>query len=190
MTVLATVLQELAWDRGDREYNLRYEDYLYRLGLPWECDRDRSDEIDPHHRDVLVWLETELWNDYVDWVEEETGFESEHVMDLRGQDCVSEADCQVWRQWATQVSSMGPQEPDVRDQGVRDARVMPPRSWKEAEGLSPRPSPNGARQMGRGDADGRENTERGAHGHLGHRALTDLFCRGADTGVPRRSDIS
>eukprot|EP00439_Symbiodinium_sp_Y106_P035030 s1619_g4.t1 len=87
MTVLATVLQELAWDRGDREYNLRYEDYLYRLGLPWECDRDRSDEIDPHHRDVLVWLETELWNDYVDWVEEETGFESEHVMDLRGQDC-------------------------------------------------------------------------------------------------------
>ena len=99
LTVLATVLQELAWERGNRDYNLQYEEFLGLLGLPWECDRDRSDD-----RDVLVWLETELWNEYIDLVEEQTGFESEQIMDMREQECLSEADCQVWRQWATQVS--------------------------------------------------------------------------------------
>eukprot|EP00439_Symbiodinium_sp_Y106_P025037 s4104_g3.t1 len=104
VTVLATVLQELAWERENREYNLQYEEFLGLLGLPWECDRDRSDDIEPHHRDVLVWLETELWNEYIELAEVQTGFESEQLMAMREQECLPEADCQVWRQWATQVS--------------------------------------------------------------------------------------
>ena len=111
LTVLATVLLELGWDRHDRNYSGMYEEYLGNLGLPWECNREVSDNIDPHHRDILVWMEAELWSEYVDMVEAQSGFETDYVMDLRDRDTMAETDCQAWRQWAADVTSPSASRP-------------------------------------------------------------------------------
>ena len=121
LTVLATVLLELGWDRHDREYSGMYEEYLGNLGLPWECNRDVSDNIDPHHRDILVWMEAELWSEYVDMVEAQSGFETDYVMDLRDRDTMAEAHCQAWRQWAADVTSPSASRPA----GSRDRPELP-----------------------------------------------------------------
>ena len=51
---------QLAWARGEHEYMMMLEEFLGRLELPHACDMDRVDDVDPSHRDVITWLESEL----------------------------------------------------------------------------------------------------------------------------------
>ena len=64
--ILSTVLQELSWDRHRRDYMEGCQDYLDCLGLPFEAGCQRSREIEPHDRDVLV--AEELWDYFVGYL--------------------------------------------------------------------------------------------------------------------------
>ena len=75
--ILSTVLQELSWDRHRRDYMEGCQDYLDCLGLPFEAGCQRSREIEPHDRDVLV--AEELWDYFVGYLEAVAGWESEEL---------------------------------------------------------------------------------------------------------------
>ena len=128
--VVATVLQMLSWDRHEEDYDIMLETFLLNLDLPIEADCDREDEADPHHRDVMVWLEQELWLQYVDVMEEEAGWETDRVMDLRGRCTVSEPDCRVWREWATATT---------RHQTRQRSRSRSPRRGQDETSLMEKP---------------------------------------------------
>ena len=79
-SALASVLQTIAFGRQETDYNLMYEEFLGNLDLPWECNSDLLDDVLPLHREVLTWFEAELWQEYVDIVEAQSGFETDLVM--------------------------------------------------------------------------------------------------------------
>ncbi|CAE7344140.1 pol [Symbiodinium sp. CCMP2592] len=103
--LLATVLQMMAEDRHSHDYDIMLQDYLLALDLPVEADCARENEVEPHHRDVLQWIEEELWEEFIDLMEATAGWESDGVMSLRTNRVISQADMGVWRDWATSVTS-------------------------------------------------------------------------------------
>ncbi|CAE7232723.1 unnamed protein product, partial [Symbiodinium sp. CCMP2456] len=83
--------------RGDLEYMNAYESYIESLGLPFEANYALVGEIAAQDRAILVWMEAELWDDYVDQVEEQTGWESNQVGTMRAAATMSGRDRLWWR---------------------------------------------------------------------------------------------
>ena len=75
---------QLAWARGEHEYMMMLEEFLGRLELPHACDMERVHDVDPGHRDVINWLESELWLEYLDDYEAQVGWESDVWFDAFG----------------------------------------------------------------------------------------------------------
>ena len=186
--VLASVLHQLAWAREEHEYMMMLEEFLGRLELPHACDMERVHDVDPGHRDVINWLESELWLEYLDDYEAQVGWESDGVQSLREQDRVSDADLQVWREWAAAVTEVPVQ---------RAGRSRSPRrvsgddvSLMGGDGLRPRPK---RRPSGASDSRGpRRRRARAAPSSAasgaGRERSTRPSARGAD-GLDDRCDL-
>ncbi|CAE7805140.1 pol [Symbiodinium sp. CCMP2592] len=182
--LLATVLQMLSWDRNEEGYDIMLEDYLLELGLPIEADAERADEVSPHHRDILVWMEQELWDDYVDVMEAEAGWESDGVMNRRASQTVSEADCRVWREWAAHVTTPGRERSRSRSprrQG--DATSL----MENHEGSRPKPKAKqaGRRSSGSASPSARPSDGDRAEARERERSRHDTARRTTETGEDR-----
>ncbi|CAE7901450.1 unnamed protein product [Symbiodinium microadriaticum] len=105
-------LLSLADDRDDGEYMEDYSQHLSQLGLPTEA-RDNPVELQDEQSDVLVWLEAELWLNWIDYLEGRTGWESEAVRSNRARTTgLDPRDMQGWRDWADALAF--PREPPTR----------------------------------------------------------------------------
>ncbi|CAE7041953.1 unnamed protein product [Symbiodinium sp. CCMP2592] len=69
---------------------LRYLDRPMRWDMPFE-------DVDDDLREMAVWIESELWVERIDDVEEATGWESETVLSMRGEPVMPTDIRQAWR---------------------------------------------------------------------------------------------
>ena len=111
----ANFLLSLAEERDDGEYMEDYAQHLQQLGLPAEA-RENSVELQDEQRDVLIWLEAELWLNWIDFLEGSSGWESEAVRANRARTHgLDPRDMRGWRDWADALAF--PREPTSRPPG-------------------------------------------------------------------------
>ncbi|CAE7776695.1 unnamed protein product [Symbiodinium sp. CCMP2456] len=121
--LLASNLLALAEQRGCRDYMNGWEDILLELGLHPEADMTRLAELSPQDVEVLRWIEAEMWDNYVDDLEEQVGWESPQVMDARGQHNMPLGD-RVWWQARAQRGDFIVTEPERSSQETGDEQSL------------------------------------------------------------------
>ena len=89
LTVTASALMELIWARGEHDYLMEAEAYFLRMNLPIDVDRCRAVEVGAEAQTVIAWMEAELWQEFIDFLEGMVG-ESEQVMQARDQRTMEE----------------------------------------------------------------------------------------------------
>ena len=94
----ASTLYYMIQHRGREEYANRFPEFLEALGLP--CDVDMGARCLPGPTPFMHWLEAELWDIFVNSYEEEMGFETEGVMQMRDSPTMTIAERETWRRWA------------------------------------------------------------------------------------------
>ena len=99
MLVISSALMELIWARADHDYTMAAEEYYDRMEIPMHVDRDRADEMEETTHALVIWLEAELWQEFIDELEGMVG-ESEQVMRARAQPTMETETCNLWWQWA------------------------------------------------------------------------------------------
>ena len=110
---LASALMELIWRRGDHDYLMEAEEYFGRLDLPVDISRDRADDLGAEAHAAVIWLEAELWQEFIDYLEGMVG-ETEQVREARGQATMSTGECDRWWQWAAEHAPALPPRPGSR----------------------------------------------------------------------------
>ena len=94
----ASTLYYMMANRGCDEY-LNHVPVLFEsIGL--EVDVDLQVRCLPGPTPFMTWVETELWQEFVDFYEATIGHESEGLQALRGQEVMPEAEQEEWRRWA------------------------------------------------------------------------------------------
>ena len=152
-------LLSLAEERDDGEYMEDYAQHLQQLGLPAEA-RENGVELQDEQRDVLTWLEAELWLNWIDFLEGSSGWESEAVRASRARTHgLDPRDMRGWRDWADALAF--PREPASRPPRAEtsdDTRAIRTRRT-ETGGEEARASDSRRSQSrGRGSASARVDT--------------------------------
>ena len=94
----ASTIYHLMESRGCQEYMAMVPRLLEEVGL--EVDVDLSVRCLPGPTPFMVWVETEMWEEFVDYYEGTMGHESEGLQALRGQETLTDEERRAWRRWA------------------------------------------------------------------------------------------
>ena len=94
----ASTIYQLMESRGCQEYMDMVPRLLEEVGL--EVDIDLNARCLPGPTPFMVWVETEMWEEFVDYCEETMGHESAGLQALRGQETLSNEERRAWRRWA------------------------------------------------------------------------------------------
>ena len=94
----ASTLFYLMENRASQHYMEHFPDYMEDLGLA--VDVDASARCLPGPTPFYLWVEEELWQQFVDFFEAMSGFETEQVQRHRGTPTMPDSELQAWRRWA------------------------------------------------------------------------------------------
>ena len=94
----ASTLYYLMMSRASQHYMEQFPDYMEDLGL--EVDVDASARCLPGPTPFYQWVEEEMWQQFVDFFEAMSGFETEEVQRNRGSPTMPSQELQSWRRWA------------------------------------------------------------------------------------------
>ncbi|CAE7382735.1 pol, partial [Symbiodinium sp. CCMP2456] len=98
--LLTSFLLVRAQERECYDYMDDWEGIMLELGLEPEGDFARIHEVPPDVQEMLLWVEAEMWDDFVDRLESLTGWESDQVMNARARPNMDWATRAAWRQRA------------------------------------------------------------------------------------------
>ena len=162
LVALASALMEMIWGRGDHDYLMESEEYFARLDLPVDVNRERADDLGAQAHAALIWLEAELWQEFIDYLEGMVG-ETEQVREARGRATMSMGECDRWWQWAAAHAPALPPRSGSRSRSRSRGEDLDTASLMEAGRGRPtprqKPYPKRAGH-GRGD-DGQDPHDRG-----------------------------
>ena len=94
----ASTLYYMMANRGCEEYMNQLPILFESIGL--NVDVDLNARCLPGPTPFMTWVETEVWQEFVDYYEATIGHESEGLQALRGQQVMPEREQDEWRRWA------------------------------------------------------------------------------------------
>ena len=136
----ASTLYYLMESRGNQHYMQEFPEIAEQLGL--EVDVDVSSRCMPGPTPFFVWMEAEVWANFIDQVEGMMGFETEIVQRNRATPTMSDEEMEAWRRWAS----------------TRGTSRTRPRSRSPRRTPSRNPSTTRRRTLTRGDQEGSDIT--------------------------------
>ena len=105
-TEQASSLYAMMQSRGHSGYLDYFPQLMEEIGL--EVDVDLNPRCLPGPTPFLTWVESELWESYLDFYEAASGFESDALLALRGRPTMEPRDREAWRRWAGMPAASRP----------------------------------------------------------------------------------
>ncbi|OLP91571.1 hypothetical protein AK812_SmicGene26725 [Symbiodinium microadriaticum] len=118
----ASTLYYLMESRGNQHYMQEFPEIAEQLGL--EVDVDVSSRCMPGPTPFFVWMEAEVWANFIDQVEGMMGFETEIVQRNRATPTMSDEEMEAWRRWASTRGTSRHRELRIRERVTRETRNL------------------------------------------------------------------
>ena len=105
-TEQVSTLYYLIEQREVPEYTQEFPDLMQNLGLDVDVNLDAR--CMPGPTPVMRWMESELWETFLDWYEGTIGFESEALQNMRGSPTLPASELEEWRVWSGMIPRRQP----------------------------------------------------------------------------------